>query len=74
MPRKGSRTSKEGAAEEAIRRAGTIGELERLAGVGQADAERYEFWKAYARLPGGASLDAGVAELKRRIRTRATAP
>ena len=53
--------------EEAIRRAGTVGNLERLAGVEQTEAARYAFWAAYTYLPGAASLDAGCAELKRRI-------
>ena len=54
--------------EAAIRRSGSIGELERLAGVEQHHDARYAFWHAYSHLPGAASLDAGVAELKRRIR------
>lgn len=54
--------------EEAISRAGSIGELERMAGIGQDHAARYAFWQPYAHLPGAASLDAGVAELKRLIR------
>ena len=74
MPRKRVRLSPVAAVEEAIRRAGSIGELERLAGVGQTHAERHEFWKDYSRLPGEQALDAGVAELKRRIRAGSTAP
>jgi len=46
--------------EEAIRRAGSIGGLERLA-----------FWQPFCKLPGAQGLDAGVAELKRIIRTQA---
>jgi hypothetical protein len=41
----------------------TIGELERAAGVADRDA----FWRAYMHLPGATGLDAGVAELRRRI-------
>lgn len=54
--------------EEAIRRSSSIGELERLAGVEQHHNARYAFWHGFSHLPGAASLDAGVAELKRRIR------
>ena len=54
--------------EEAIRRSSSIGELERLAGVEQHHHARYAFWHGFSHLPGAASLDAGVAELKRRIR------
>lgn len=57
------------ATETAIRTAGTIGNLERLAGV----ADRAAFWKPYARTPGTTGIDQGVAELKRIIRTAATA-
>ena len=57
--------------EEAIRKAGSIGELERLAGIGRSDTERHAFWKDYSALPGSQGLDAGVAELKRRIRAQA---
>lgn len=74
MPRKRVRCRPDAVVEEAIRRAGSIGELERLAGVGQTHAERYEFWKEYSRLSGEESLDAGVAELKRRIRAQSAAP
>lgn len=54
--------------EEMIRRASSIGDLERMAGVGRDHDARYAFWRDYSHLPGAASLDAGVAELKRRIR------
>ncbi len=62
--------------EAAIQAAGSIGGLERLAGVGTSDEERAAFWLAFRHLPGAAALDAGVAELKRRIGVlgRATAP
>ena len=59
--------------EGAIRNAGTIGNLERLAGIGQSFDERYAFWTTYSPLPGAQALDAGVAELKRRIRLQAIA-
>ena len=54
--------------EETIRRAGSIGELERLAGVGQDHKARYAFWHDYSHLPAARMLDAGTDELKRRIR------
>ena len=59
--------------ELAIQSAGSIGGLERLAGIGQTHDERYGFWTAYSHLPGSQSLDAGTAELKRRIRARVMA-
>lgn len=73
MPKRRARRTTDEATEEAIRRAGTIGGLERLAGIGPDDAERYRFWKDYSHLQGGEALDAGVAELKRRIRAQAGA-
>lgn len=57
--------------EEAVRRAASIGDLERLAGIEQTEAARYAFWTAYTQLPGAQSLDAGCAELKRRIHAEA---
>ncbi len=60
--------------EEAIRRAGSIGALERLAGIGGAPEERAAFWQPFCKLPGAQGLDAGVAELKRIIRTQAQTP
>lgn len=59
--------------EDAIRRAGSIGALERLAGVEGSPDERWAFWKPFSRLPGMQALDAGVAELKRMIRAQAPA-
>jgi len=56
--------------EAKIRAAGTIGNLERLAGIEQSPDGRYAFWTTYSQLPGGQSLDAGVAELKRLIRAQ----
>ena len=41
----------------------TIGELERAAGV----TDRAAFWAPYAGMPGDTGLDAGAAELRRRI-------
>jgi hypothetical protein len=41
----------------------TIGELERAAGV----TDRETFWQPYAGMPGDTGLDAGAAELRRRI-------
>ena len=57
--------------EDAIRRAGSIGALERLAGIGSTQYERAAFWKPYCKMPGAEGLDAGVSELKRRIRAQA---
>lgn len=44
---------------------GTIGDLEREAGIGTSPTERTEFWRQFHHLQGKACLDAGVAELKR---------
>jgi len=41
----------------------TIGELERRAGIGQSEAERFAFWQPFAHL-GDKALDAGVAQLR----------
>lgn len=72
MPRQ-KRSTELDRMEEEIVRAGTIGALERLAGVEQTETARHVFWSAYKHLPGAASLDAGCAELKRRIRAAAGA-
>lgn len=61
-------------AEDAILRAGSIGALERLAGIGGATDERAAFWEPFSELPGSQGLDAGVAELKRMIRAQARTP
>lgn len=55
------------AASEAIRRAGSIGKLEQLAGIAPTEAARIAFWLPFSRLAGAKALDAGTAELKRRI-------
>lgn len=60
--------------EVAIRQAGSIGALERLAGIGGAPEERAAFWQPFSKLPGAQGLDAGVAELKRIIRAQAQKP
>jgi hypothetical protein len=57
--------------EAAIRRTGSIGALERLAGIGRTSEERAAFWQPFSNLPGAEGLDAGVAELKRMIRAQA---
>lgn len=59
--------------ENAIRSAGSIGALERLAGISQDDDDRFTFWKPFMHLLGGTALDAGCEELKRRIRAQAAA-
>ena len=60
--------------EAAIRRVGSIGALERLAGIGGAPEERAAFWQPFSKLPGAQGLDAGVAELMRIIRTQPRKP
>ena len=62
------------AVSEAIRRAGSIGALERLAGIPPTVEDRTAFWQPFSHLPGASALDAGVAELKRRIIAAATGP
>jgi hypothetical protein len=57
---------------EAIRRARTIGELERLAGIASDLASRQAFWTPFMHLAGSAALDAGCQELRRRIRNQAS--
>jgi len=57
----------DGEIESAIERSGSIGALEHLAGIGQSAEERYAFWMTYRSFPADQSIDAGVAELKRRI-------
>ena len=57
--------------EGTIRRASSIGAMERLAGVAQDEDSRATFWNPFMHLPGGQALDAGCAELKRRIRADA---
>ena len=61
------------ALSEAIRRASSIGEIERLAGIPPTVEDRTAFWLPFSHLPGASALDAGVAELKRRIIAAATA-
>jgi hypothetical protein len=61
------------AVSEAIRRAGSIGDLERLAGIPPTPEDRTAFWLPFSHLPGASALDAGVAELKRRIIAAAAA-
>lgn len=46
---------------------GTIGDLERKAGIGPSPEERNAFWQQFHHLDGQACLDAGVAELRRMI-------
>ncbi|WP_429817324.1 hypothetical protein [Ensifer sp. B1-9] len=46
---------------------GTIGDLERKAGIGPSRVERTAFWRQFHHLDGQACLDAGVAELRRMI-------
>lgn len=53
-----------------MRLASPIGQLERLAGVGDTQEERAAFWLPFAGLPARESLDAGVRELRARILSR----
>ena len=69
-----TRASKLDQTEDAIRRAGSIGALERLAGIGGAAEDRAAFWQPFCKLPGAEGLDAGVGELKRIIRSNAHTP
>lgn len=69
MPKRRKRAADDGL-EQAIRAAGSIGDLERLAGIPQDQEARYQFWKAYSHLKSEECLDTGVAELKRRIRAK----
>jgi len=48
----------------------SIGQLERLAGVEQSHDARWQFWRPFCKLPASESLDAGVAELRARIRQK----
>lgn len=73
MPRK-RRNDLHEQIEAQIRLAGSIRELEQLAGIGRSHDERSAFWESYCKLRGAAALDEGVAELKRRIRGRRDAP
>ncbi|KAB2681027.1 hypothetical protein [Ochrobactrum sp. MC-1LL] len=50
---------------------GTIGDLERQAGIGPTREERAAFWLRFRHLDGRACLEAGVAELHRIIAEKA---
>lgn len=54
---------------EAARGCTTIGEVERLAGIGQTHAERFAFWRQFSHLGDGA-FEAARTELYRRIEVR----
>ena len=58
--------------ENAIERSDSVGALEHLAGIGQSAEERYAFWMTYRGFPADQAIDAGVAELKQRIRESTT--
>ncbi|WCA73021.1 hypothetical protein G6L97_27035 (plasmid) [Agrobacterium tumefaciens] len=58
---------------EAARECTTIGEVERLAGIGQTHAERFAFWRQFSHLGDGA-FAAARAELYRRIEGRPDIP
>lgn len=60
--------------EHELRRTRSIGDLERLAGLGTSRDDRAAFWLDFSSLPAREVLDAGCAELRRRIRSAASAP
>lgn len=60
--------------EDELRGARSIGDLERLAGIGAAREHRAAFWLSFSALPAREVLDAGCAELRGRIRSAAGAP
>ena len=75
MPRR-IKTRAPGAAaafEILTRTAATLGQLERLAGIGAGPEERAAFWLPFSRLPGCEGLNAGVRELRARILRRVEA-
>jgi len=72
MPRE-RRQSPQDKIEANIRRASSIGELERLAGLGNAPEARTAFWLPFSHMPGIEGLTAGTEDLKRRIRAQAAA-
>lgn len=69
MRRKAKVIAQAGLVEQQIRNVQTIGELERLAGIGSSLPSRSVFWLNYARL-GASGLDAGCEALRQRARTR----
>ncbi|MDK1389636.1 hypothetical protein QN224_30125 [Sinorhizobium sp. 8-89] len=52
----------------------TIGELERMAGIGSSAEERTAFWIRFHHLDGVACLKAGVAELERLVAEKEVRP
>jgi hypothetical protein len=72
MPRK-KRQSPQDKIEANIRRASSIGDLERLVGLGNAPEKRTAFWLPFSHMPGIEGLTAGTKDLKRRIRAQAVA-
>lgn len=46
---------------------GTIGSVERLAGIGPDSNSRYEFWKPFAAIPNDGGFRAAMLECRRRI-------
>jgi hypothetical protein len=60
--------------EHELRRTRSIGDLERLAGIGSSREDRAAFWLPFSALPARETLDAGCAELRRRVRLTAGAP
>jgi hypothetical protein len=51
-----------------MRSASTIGQLERMAGIGPDHDERFAIWIQYKDLETRHVIPTGVAELKKRIR------
>lgn len=77
MPRRKTKpeTDLSSPVESAIAKAQTLGQLERLAGIRQDRESRLAFWLPFAAIrDSGKSMDAGAAELKRRIRAQGLLP
>ncbi len=60
--------------EHELRRTRTIGDLERLAGIGSSREDRAAFWLVFSTLPARETLDAGCEMLRRMVRLAAGAP
>lgn len=55
-------------------RAGSLGRLEQLAGIGSDPASRAAFWRPFASLPARDTIEAGCVELRRMARRAAGIP
>lgn len=75
MPRRSRAQPTLPAVEKLIRSAASIGELERMAGLPSDEDSRAAFWMTFAKIhPARGALEAGAAELRRRIRQRHKPP